>query len=86
MPEPASLHFLLRIFLGGSIFSHPRDTYYLGVGCFDLAEEHIFDLPIRKVGYKDHGAAKERISQLAEPLIAAVIMTNLQMGRHNREV
>ncbi|KAK1143583.1 hypothetical protein N8T08_006193 [Aspergillus melleus] len=74
---------LLAMFLGGSILSYPRDTYHLAIECFDLAEECIFGLPIFKTGCKVSGAPESRMPDLAEPLMAAIIMVNLQVGRND---
>lgn len=78
-----SLPLLLAIFLGGSLLSYPRDTHHLAIECFDLAEEYIFGLPIFQTGRKDTRPSDNRLPYLAEPLMAAIIMINLQVGRND---
>lgn len=41
--EHCSSKLLIVIFLAGTIYSYPRDTYHLAVQCFDLLETTIFD-------------------------------------------
>lgn len=83
--DSASLPLLLAIFLSGSILSHPRDTFDLALGCFDLAEELIFTSVSSLTASKKNRTRCE-ISVAAESLIAAVIFINLQMGRNDKDV
>ncbi|PLB48305.1 hypothetical protein P170DRAFT_510939 [Aspergillus steynii IBT 23096] len=83
--DSVSLPLLLAIFLSGSILSHPRDTFDLALGCFDLAEEFIFASISSGLSPQKKQTDRE-MSTIAESLIAAVIFINLQMGRNDKTV
>lgn len=80
--ESVSMPLLLAIFLSGSILSHPRDTFDLALGCFDLAEDFIFD-SVSFHTNSNKNTTHHEISIAAESLIAAVNFINLQMGRND---
>lgn len=84
--QHATVPLLLAIFLGGSLHSYPRDTYYLAVDCFDIAEAYLFSLPVFKPGYKNLAPSELHMSERHEALKAAVILLHLQIGRNDPEI
>jgi hypothetical protein len=83
--QSATVPLLLAIFLGGSLHSYPRDTYYLAVDCFDIAEAYMFSLPVFKTGDKHIAISESQASEHYDALKAAVILLQLQIGRNDPE-
>lgn len=90
--ESTTMSLLLTVFLGGSLHSYPRDTFYLAADCFDIVESYLFSLPNFQAGYTsqiDHEKETSVESQTKshyESLKAAVILLHLQFGRNDPEI
>ncbi|KAJ5192505.1 hypothetical protein N7449_008647 [Penicillium cf. viridicatum] len=81
----ATVPLLLATFLGGSLNSYPRDTYFLAVDCLDIAEAYLFSLPVFKAGYKHTATSESQVFEHYDALKAVVILLQLQIGRNDTE-
>lgn len=84
--ESATLPLLLAIFLGGALYSYPRDTHFLAVDCLDIAEEYLFSLPVLDIGYKCTAPSPSPALEHYEALKALAILSQLQIGRNDHDI